>query len=55
MYSAIPEETVQRLKDNLRELDRYLGPYPYEVWKQWLSLTSNINESLLTRCIPLCG
>ncbi|CAL1683977.1 unnamed protein product [Lasius platythorax] len=52
---SVPEETVQRLKDNLKELDRYLGPYPYETWKQWTELTSGITESLVARCSPLCG
>ncbi|EFN78947.1 protein AAR2 homolog [Harpegnathos saltator] len=52
---SVPEETVQRLKDNLKELDRYLGPYPYGIWKQWSELTSKINVSLIERCSPLCG
>ncbi|KAM0729382.1 Protein AAR2-like protein [Formica fusca] len=52
---SVPEETIQRLKDNLRELDRYLGSYPYEIWKQWQELSSRITESLMTRCSPLCG
>lgn len=52
---SIPEETIERLKDNLKELDRYLGPYPYEIWKQWKELSSRITESLVTRCSPLCG
>ncbi|XP_072761899.1 protein AAR2 homolog [Anoplolepis gracilipes] len=52
---SVPEETVQRLKDNLKELDRYLGPYPYETYKQWGELSSRITESLIARCSPLCG
>ncbi|XP_014482230.1 PREDICTED: protein AAR2 homolog [Dinoponera quadriceps] len=52
---SVPEETVRRLKDNLKELDRYLGPYPYEIWKQWSELTSKINVTLMERCSPLCG
>ncbi|XP_012543004.1 protein AAR2 homolog [Monomorium pharaonis] len=52
---SVPEETVQRLRDNIRELDRYLGPYPYEMLKSWTKLTSGITTSLVTRCSPLCG
>ncbi|EZA60567.1 hypothetical protein X777_14593 [Ooceraea biroi] len=51
----VSEETIQRLRENLRDLDRYLGPYPYEIWKPWKELTSDITASLVTRCSPLCG
>ncbi|XP_020283936.1 protein AAR2 homolog [Pseudomyrmex gracilis] len=51
----VPEETVQRLKDNIKELDRYLGPYPYDIWEQWKKLTNRITESVVERCSPLCG
>lgn len=52
---SVPEETVQRLKDNLKELDRYLGAYPYDIWKQWKDLTTHITAPLVERCSPLCG
>lgn len=52
---SVPEETVQRLKDNLKDMDRYLGPYPYEIWKEWTKLTSKVDVSLMERCSPLCG
>ncbi|XP_012231485.1 protein AAR2 homolog [Linepithema humile] len=51
----VSEETIQRLKDNLKELDRYLGPYPYEMLKQWTTLTNGITVSVAARCSPLCG
>lgn len=38
----ITDESVQRLKDNLFNLDRHLGPYPYEIWQKWKLLTSQI-------------
>ena len=34
---------------DLHELDHCLGPYPYDVYKKWLSLTNNITESLVQR------
>ncbi|KZC07052.1 PREDICTED: protein AAR2 homolog [Dufourea novaeangliae] len=52
---AVSDETVQRLKDNLKDLDRYLGCYPYDVWKQWKDLTNHISPTLVERCSPLCG
>lgn len=54
-FLVIPEELVQRLKDNLKELDRYLGPYPYDVWKDWKDLTDKIDSSIITRCSPSSG
>ncbi|XP_053994996.1 protein AAR2 homolog [Hylaeus volcanicus] len=50
-----PEEVVQRLRDNLKELDRYLGCYPYDVWNQWKELTNHITPSIVERCSPICG
>jgi len=52
---TVPEETIQRLRDNIKELDRYLGPYPYEILKPWIKLTNGISASLITRCSPLSG
>lgn len=53
--SAISEEEAGRFKDNLRDLDKHLGPYPYDTWKLWKELTSKINDDLIERCQPLCG
>ncbi|KYN21034.1 PREDICTED: protein AAR2 homolog [Trachymyrmex cornetzi] len=52
---SVPDEAVQRLKDNLKELNRYLGSYPYEILKSWTKLTNDITASVMTRCSPLCG
>lgn len=38
----ISEESVQRLKDNLLNLDKHLAPYPYESCHKWKLLTSQI-------------
>lgn len=52
---AVPEETVQRLKDNFKELDRFLGVYPFDMWKKWKDLTSKIDKAIIDRCAPECG
>ncbi|XP_076642561.1 protein AAR2 homolog [Halictus rubicundus] len=52
---AVPEEMVQRMKENMRDLDKHLGCYPYDVWKQWMELTNHISSSLVERCSPVCG
>ncbi|GAB6025434.1 a1-alpha2 repression [Chamberlinius hualienensis] len=36
----------------LRDFDKHLGPYPYELWKDWISLTSHISEDLLEKLLP---
>lgn len=38
------EEEKARLKADLKNLDKNLGPYPYESWKQWVSLSNRINS-----------
>ncbi|XP_076249706.1 protein AAR2 homolog [Calliopsis andreniformis] len=50
-----PEEIVHRLKDNLKELDKFLGCYPYDIWKKWKELTNRISPNLVERCSPICG
>ncbi|XP_060831317.1 protein AAR2 homolog [Bombus pascuorum] len=52
---TIEEETVERYKSNLKDLDRFLGCYPYDIWKQWKELTNHITPPLVERCSPICG
>lgn len=42
----ISDESIQRLKDNLLNLDRHLAPYPYEIWQKWKQLTSQITGKI---------
>ena len=35
-------------------MDRFLGPYPYENFKKWVSLTNHITKDLLERVQPKC-
>ena len=48
-------EQVERFKSNLKDLDRSLGPYPYESWKKWISLTSKISSQTVSRLEPIEG
>lgn len=43
----ISDESIQRLKDNLLNIDRHLAPYPYEIWEKWTFLTSHITGNLI--------
>ncbi|CAG9795109.1 unnamed protein product [Diatraea saccharalis] len=51
----ISDESVQRLKDNLFNLDKYLAPYPYEIWEKWKMLTSHITGELAIKLSPVSG
>lgn len=49
-----PEE-VERIRTNLRDLDRFLGPYPMDSWRKWVSLTQHVSSEDMERMIPLTG
>lgn len=49
----IPEDELERLTSDVKHLDQFLGAYPYETWKKWLSLTNSITDSVLERMQPL--
>ncbi|XP_049870185.1 protein AAR2 homolog [Pectinophora gossypiella] len=51
----ISDESIQRLKDNLLNLDRHLGPYPYDIWQKWKLLTSQMTAELVAKLSPECG
>uniref|UniRef100_S4PCX9 Protein AAR2 homolog n=1 Tax=Pararge aegeria TaxID=116150 RepID=S4PCX9_9NEOP len=51
----ISDESIQRLKDNLLNLDRHLAPYPYEIWQKWTFLTSQITAELAEKLSPESG
>jgi len=51
----VTEEEVVKLKDNIKALDGFLGPYPFDIKEKWVLLTSNISEKLTKRLVPLCG
>lgn len=43
----ISDESIQRLKDNLFNIDKHLAPYPYEIWQKWKLLTTHITGKYL--------
>lgn len=49
------EEEVSRTRANLRDLDPFLGPYPYEVMRKWVSLTDRLSQELVDNLQPLSG
>lgn len=55
LFEDEPADEVEKVKANLKQLDRNLGPYPYEVWDKWKSLTDEITESLAGKFLPDSG
>ncbi|KAJ8016061.1 hypothetical protein DPEC_G00003230 [Dallia pectoralis] len=49
------QEEVARVRAGLHDLDPFLGPYPYEVLRKWVSLTDKVSHELASRLQPLSG
>ncbi|XP_054638121.1 protein AAR2 homolog [Dunckerocampus dactyliophorus] len=49
------EEELSRIRANLQDLDPYLGPYPYEVMRKWVSLTDRLSDEVAISLQPLSG
>nr|XP_060628290.1 protein AAR2 homolog isoform X1 [Anolis sagrei ordinatus]XP_060628291.1 protein AAR2 homolog isoform X2 [Anolis sagrei ordinatus]XP_060628292.1 protein AAR2 homolog isoform X2 [Anolis sagrei ordinatus] len=50
-----PENETEAMRDNLQEMDQFLGPYPYKTLKKWISLTNLITEDLMQKLQPENG
>ncbi|XP_051835201.1 protein AAR2 homolog [Antechinus flavipes] len=53
--SPPPEEQLEAARASLQELDRFLGPYPYDLLKKWVSLSSCLSEEAVQRLQPESG
>nr|CAD7203068.1 unnamed protein product [Timema douglasi] len=51
----IEEDEKNRIKLNILNMDRFLGPYPFDVWKKWKSLTNKVTENVVNAIIPTSG
>ena len=43
---------LDRFRENRRDLDKFLGPYPFDEYKRWISLANNLDETFLLKLIP---
>lgn len=43
---------LERFESNKQELDRFLGAYPYDEYKRWVSLSNNLTESFIEKLLP---
>ncbi|XP_033096747.1 protein AAR2 homolog [Anneissia japonica] len=48
-------EEVDRIRMDLRNLDKNLAPYPYSSLKKWVSLTNYISEDVAAKLQPASG
>lgn len=39
----------------MQELDQYLGAYPFDTYKKWISLTNHITKTIMQRLQPHTG
>ncbi|XP_067942188.1 protein AAR2 homolog [Watersipora subatra] len=53
--NEVVDEELQKFKDNKKELDRYCGPYPYDSYKKWISLSQHITAHTVQRTQPKSG
>lgn len=52
---TVTDEELQRIRANIYDVDRFLGPYPYEIWDKWKMLSEKITEPLAKKLIPDTG
>lgn len=50
-----PELEKSRIRENLKDLDRFLGAYDLTNFGNWRNLTDSITEEGVKKCIPDCG
>jgi len=52
---CVSESDLENISQNRKDIDRFLGAYPYEEFKRWVSLTNKIKLQMLTKLLPLNG
>lgn len=52
---ATSQEEAENLREQLPSLDPFLGPYPYDSLRHWVSLTSHITKEAMLKYQPACG
>ncbi|KAM5135723.1 protein AAR2 homolog [Mantella aurantiaca] len=50
-----PQREADDLREELPSLDPFLGPYPYDSLRLWVSLTGHITKEAMLRLQPACG
>jgi hypothetical protein len=42
VFLEVSDEEISHIRGDLLNLDRFLGPYPFDTWKRWKDLTSKV-------------
>jgi A1 cistron-splicing factor AAR2 len=53
--NPMSEDQLENFRRSKRDYDKFMGAYPYDEYKRWLSLVNNLNESLFSKLIPENG
>uniref|UniRef100_A0A0K0EPH7 Protein AAR2 homolog n=1 Tax=Strongyloides stercoralis TaxID=6248 RepID=A0A0K0EPH7_STRER len=51
----LTEEEKDRIKANIKNIDKNLGVYPFDEIKNWISLSNYITKDIMSKINPLCG
>lgn len=51
----VPEEEKEQFRQNKKDMDTFLAPYPYDSYKKWVSLTKYITPDVMADLQPCCG
>ncbi|GFS07362.1 protein AAR2 homolog [Elysia marginata] len=52
--TRLSDGEMERYVSNKQDLDKFLGPYPYDKYKQWISLSKHISPELVDLLQPDC-
>lgn len=52
--TQLSDEDLKHYKENKKDLDKFLGPYPYDKYKQWISLSQHISQEVVDMLQPEC-
>ncbi|CAG8523987.1 6358_t:CDS:2 [Ambispora gerdemannii] len=48
----LDQEQNEKIKADMRQLDQYLGAYPFSSYQKWLNLTDHVTSWLVSRVLP---
>ena len=53
VVDSVTAEDKERIRADMKNMDRGLGVYPYQTWRKWISLSDQITEATLARLEPV--
>ncbi|XP_023348210.1 protein AAR2 homolog isoform X2 [Eurytemora carolleeae] len=52
LKDEVSSADCERMRGDLKNLDRNLGAYPFQSWSKWIMLTSRISKTDMERMVP---